>query len=346
MFKLQIKDSPQKSIWLVGPYVTVGRAKSNSLVVDVPGVESLHAEFAVDGETIFITDKSGDQSVIVNGRQVDQKLLIKHGDVITLNTVELELVDPKVRGQVVRSTLATEDSGVKQARRLVKRQPTGWQIQTRDTGGLQIQTFDIGESMILGRDKQCDISFPGDFLSRRHAELTVRGSLLYIKDLNSSNGTFVNGIKVTKTLLRAGDNIKFDELSFIVIGPAAKSGHDHTQLRDGKHGGPVEQATIIQTEPSLIPKTKVSSIHSLPTQASQPLTPIPRKPHSTEPRTINDAAPVYVESTSSAETHVVVKLVEELSSPRKLNLDNKLLTYAFVASVIVAISFATLYIFK
>jgi pSer/pThr/pTyr-binding forkhead associated (FHA) protein len=60
---------------------------------------------------------------------------------------------------------------------------------------------------VLGRSAaQADIVLPGERVSRRHAVLrTVDGSL-YIQDLGSRNGTYVNGRRVTKaTVLAAGD---------------------------------------------------------------------------------------------------------------------------------------------
>ena len=253
MFKLQIKDTPQKSIWLVGPYVTVGRAKSNNLVVDVPGVENLHVELDVSGDTIFITDKSGDQSVVVNGEQLQRKRLIKHGDVIMLNTVELELVDPKLHRKPFTSTKST----VKQAPRIAKKPSSAWTIQT--DGGSPVQNFEVKKMAVLGRGKDCDISIPGNYLSRRHVEFNVENGLLHVRDLDSSNGTFVNDKRVSVSRLKDGDRLTLDQLSFVVVGPAELQ--DRTQLRDGKRGGPVvlpaetandiELAEDIETAPDI-----------------------------------------------------------------------------------------------
>ena len=60
----------------------------------------------------------------------------------------------------------------------------------------------------------------GAHVSRRHAEFSVRSGALYVKDLGSSNGTFVNGKRHDEILLKNGDEVKLDAMTFKVVGPA------------------------------------------------------------------------------------------------------------------------------
>lgn len=83
------------------------------------------------------------------------------------------------------------------------------------------QRFEISRHAVLGRDSGCDITIPGTHLSRHHAELAVKAGALLIRDLKSSNGTFVNEERVTETSLKPGDTVRFDVLTFRVHGPAA-----------------------------------------------------------------------------------------------------------------------------
>lgn len=83
------------------------------------------------------------------------------------------------------------------------------------------QRFEITRHAVLGRDSSCDITIPGTHLSRRHAELAVKGGSLLIRDLNSSNGTYINNQRVTETALKPGDSVRFDVLRFKVYGPAS-----------------------------------------------------------------------------------------------------------------------------
>lgn len=61
--------------------------------------------------------------------------------------------------------------------------------------------------LVIGRASGLDLVLLEDMVSRRHAELTVRRSGLVIHDLDSTNGTFVNGEKVSKARLREGDRV-------------------------------------------------------------------------------------------------------------------------------------------
>jgi hypothetical protein len=63
-------------------------------------------------------------------------------------------------------------------------------------------------ALVLGRDSSCDIVLDDANVSRRHAQLTqdVIGTWK-LTDLNSTNGTRINGNRVTNALLRDGDGI-------------------------------------------------------------------------------------------------------------------------------------------
>jgi hypothetical protein len=62
----------------------------------------------------------------------------------------------------------------------------------------------------LGRDEVADCHLPGDLTSRRHAEI-VKGAIWIVRDLDSTNGVFVNGVKVHERPLRAGDVLRIGE---------------------------------------------------------------------------------------------------------------------------------------
>jgi len=57
----------------------------------------------------------------------------------------------------------------------------------------------------IGRDPSNDLVLPDAMVSRRHAVIEYRGSQFFIRDCNSSNGSLVNGDKVSERSLRDGD---------------------------------------------------------------------------------------------------------------------------------------------
>jgi len=50
-----------------------------------------------------------------------------------------------------------------------------------------------GDSLLVGRSSDCDLPVKDRFVSRKHLKVLRKGEKLFIKDLNSRNGTFVNG---------------------------------------------------------------------------------------------------------------------------------------------------------
>ena len=70
----------------------------------------------------------------------------------------------------------------------------------------------IGEEMTLGRDASNHITVNDPEVSRRHARLFAQGGVFVIEDLGSTNGTFVNGARITGPyILTDGDEIGIGE---------------------------------------------------------------------------------------------------------------------------------------
>lgn len=69
---------------------------------------------------------------------------------------------------------------------------------------------------VIGRDKSSDLLIDHVDVSRRHCLLDIQPRGLYILDLDSTNGTFVNGILVTDGYLNPGDVIELGPYILIV----------------------------------------------------------------------------------------------------------------------------------
>lgn len=67
---------------------------------------------------------------------------------------------------------------------------------------------------VIGRGDNCDLRVPLVSVSRRHCELRVQGGTLKVRDLASSNGTYVNNGRVTEVDLRAGDRLAVGPVVF------------------------------------------------------------------------------------------------------------------------------------
>ena len=91
-----------------------------------------------------------------------------------------------------------------------------------------------GDQFSIGRDASCDLAIPDMTVSRRHAQLERTRDGWLITDLESTNGTRVNGWRVRgKVPVRAGDVVSFGNLETVFW-----RGEDPVQLQGGDPSAP------------------------------------------------------------------------------------------------------------
>lgn len=74
--------------------------------------------------------------------------------------------------------------------------------------------------LVIGRDPDCDIVIAHEGVSRRHAAVWMEGEVLWIEDLKSSNGVFVNDVRVEdKSELRVGQRVRLGALDALRVRP-------------------------------------------------------------------------------------------------------------------------------
>jgi adenylate cyclase len=80
------------------------------------------------------------------------------------------------------------------------------------------ETFRLpdGATRVVGRSPTSDIPVPDPTISRRHAELTASGDKLTVRDLDSANGTFVEGDRIETYVVSAGAMLRFGQRAFRV----------------------------------------------------------------------------------------------------------------------------------
>lgn len=101
---------------------------------------------------------------------------------------------------------------------------TTWQL-TAFTAALGDLQLSVSDSLSVGRGSDNDVVLGSKAVSRNHAVLSVLDTELYVKDLDSSNGTFVNNkrIEANKTVqLNADDKLGFASFEFQVMALAAE----------------------------------------------------------------------------------------------------------------------------
>ncbi|MFH3655077.1 FHA domain-containing protein [Acinetobacter nosocomialis] len=86
------------------------------------------------------------------------------------------------------------------------------------------QEISIDRDMLVGRHQDADLLLQAAEISRRHAALLLKDQLLWVQDLNSSNGTFINDIRIEQEKqLHDGDIVQFASFKFSVLAPAQEN---------------------------------------------------------------------------------------------------------------------------
>jgi predicted component of type VI protein secretion system len=67
------------------------------------------------------------------------------------------------------------------------------------------------QRLVLGRSRTCELTLSGPDASRRHAEIGPGRTGFVVRDLNSTNGTWVNGERIEERALQPGDRIQIGE---------------------------------------------------------------------------------------------------------------------------------------
>ncbi len=249
MLKIRFKDNKYNAVWLVEPKITIGRSATNALVIDDPLASDVHLEVLVDNEHLTLRNLVPTQPVSVNGQPVNGACELKPDDQITLGSVELVVIDPKKEARAV----AEESANVTQLR---APKATGWSLKANHAA-LANRVFPLKEINVIGRASECDISLSAAHLSRRHAQLQIIDGMLFVKDLDSANGTYLNGKRVAEARVKRGDELRFDALSFGVMGPS-----DDLAKTAVRKAAPAKPESIEAKRPNVAPAKGPSATRS------------------------------------------------------------------------------------
>ena len=225
MLKVQFKDRRKPALWLVDSTLKIGSDPGCDIVIDESSVDPNHAELIISQDDITLKNVSPQRSVFINEVPVVDEHKLVAWDVIRLGSSELEIIDP------LNDRQSEENKQPEQAT-VIRPSVSPWMFKALSSP-LEGQYFSLGNGNVIGRDEKNEIVIPASYVSRQHAKIAVRKEKLYIEDLGSSNGTYVNGDRVKSCELRNGDEVRFDEFIFSVIGPVSKvDSKPRTVVRD------------------------------------------------------------------------------------------------------------------
>ncbi|HMP79162.1 MAG TPA: EAL domain-containing protein [Pirellulaceae bacterium] len=110
-----------------------------------------------------------------------------------------------------------------------------WTVSGRAGDNQPLQEFEIhSEVFTIGRRANCSLPISSSCVSSNHAELRIRAGRMFVADLNSTNGTFINGVKLQgEAELFHGDLVQFASMVFRVQhGQKINSGLTVTEQAD------------------------------------------------------------------------------------------------------------------
>lgn len=138
-----------------------------------------------------------------------------------------------------------------------------WQLNAL-TEALGDLTLSVSDSLSVGRGSDNDVVLGSKQVSRNHAVLSVLNGELYVKDLESSNGTFVNEQRIEgnkSQRLNANDTLGFASFNFQVIAPVAAALDN-------------EQAVPAVSDKPVLSTNAVTSTESIPAAESTVIAPV------------------------------------------------------------------------
>lgn len=79
------------------------------------------------------------------------------------------------------------------------------------------ELYNLQGDVLVGRGRDAEIRIQADGISRQHARLKVAGGVVTIEDLGSTNGSFVNGVRIKTVTLQDGDKIQFGSATILKL---------------------------------------------------------------------------------------------------------------------------------
>ncbi len=161
--------APAKAIAgkIAGKVITIGRAEDNDVALDYPMISSYHARITV-----------------TNGEAVLE-------DLGSTNGVAVGSPDHKVK----RATISPSDTVYFGSFRMPAARLLGGDLTLGAGAGTTVSFH--GDTLLLGRDPQADVVLDYPMISWHHARLRRSAQGVIVEDLGSTNGTFVNGQRIS-----------------------------------------------------------------------------------------------------------------------------------------------------
>ncbi len=189
---------------------SIGKSKSNDIVLPQEDISRFHAVIAKKQKEWVITDTFSKTGVLVNDEKVDGQTVIEDGDVITIGTVPLKFLCAEALSDELKTQIRNEAA---QMNNQVNRNIAyAVLVDAKTRRPIYLRKKDV----LIGRSDDSDIQINLDTVSGRHARIHLTSRGWALSDLNSHNGTKLNGRYITEPqLIFDMDMITFGDRVFI-----------------------------------------------------------------------------------------------------------------------------------
>ena len=224
--------------------LVIGRGASCDIPVDGTGVSRRHALVKPDGAGFTVTDESAN-GTFLNGARVQGTQPIRHGDVLGIDTDEFRLDvhaplpsphgDP-ASGDLVGSVPEADPLGLGATHRVTARGPLTPPLAapTQPLAVLEVPRGPLAGKVFrverpvcaIGRGDHNEVRLNDGSVSSSHATLLLKRGTWYVVDLQSANGTYVDGYRVaTERGLQDGGTLRVGDvvLKFRLLGAPRES---------------------------------------------------------------------------------------------------------------------------
>jgi putative serine protease PepD len=209
---LSTTDGRSRSIDLDGERLVIGRAADSGLVLDDPEVSRAHAEIlrTADGG-LELRDLGSANGTFVDGVPITGPVRLYGGERLQIGPFEGRvdgLAEP--RPEPPRPARTETELDTRTPGELAGAGSPG-PLRLAVTAGVGAgRLLELGEGrFVIGRDASCDLTVDDPKVSGEHAEIIRSGSSFVLRDLGSTNGTYVNGSRVREPVaLEGGDQLR------------------------------------------------------------------------------------------------------------------------------------------
>lgn len=248
--KLVFPHNEHKEVELLGESFSIGSSPDASIQIDSIGMSAVHATIVRDGEDFSLKIDNPAAMVSVNGRLVKDNKEIREGDLIILAQVHCKIMgEAKVE--------AADDNRTRIRMALPK-------FVLRGVSGVYFgKTFPLRGNTSLGRHSENDIFVNVDGISRKHAIISVLANGLQVEDLESSNGTYINGQQISSpTAVKIGDEVKLDNIRFLIQSPGmpAAQATNKSQVNTGTVQPTNQQYKLENSSSGFVAKLVVTAV--------------------------------------------------------------------------------------